>query len=448
MQNINRDLVDIINNEAKGYALYTVENRAIPNMMDGFKPVQRFMIYRALEMSKGNHAKFHKLASVAGGVADAGYHHGEVSAQEAGALMANTWNNNLPFLDGQGNFGSRLVQEAAASRYVFCRISENFRKVYKDIEIAPKHPDEEHLPPRFYLPVVPTVLLNGVKGIATGYATNILPHSFASVLECTRLALEGKLDKEPLVSFPQFKGEVIKLDEPGKYELHGKYTFTSRTQMHITEIPYSFDRAKYVEKVLDDLEDKGLITYEDDCSKAGFGFKIKFRKDYRFPEDEAAKHAKIMSDFKLIEKVSQNIVVIDDKGRLNDKFENASELINAFVKARLTYVDKRIDYMKVKSEHTFKLALAKALFIKEVNSGNIVIKGKTKAALKDELSTYQPFVGFEEQLVSMNIYHMTDDEIENLKARAHEAKKDLEYWQTTTAQTEYKLDLDALERLV
>ncbi|EQA7786864.1 DNA gyrase subunit A [Acinetobacter baumannii] len=446
MQNIERDLNDIVDNEAKAYAMYTVENRAIPNMIDGFKPVQRFMMYRAIQLAKGNKDKMHKLASVAGGVADAGYHHGENSAQEAGALMANTWNNNFPFLDGQGNFGSRLVQEAAASRYIFCRVSENFNKVFKDLEIAPEHEDKEHLPPKYYLPVIPTVLLNGVRGIATGYSTSILPHSFKSIVHCTKMALNGKLEIEPEVAFPQFNGEVRYI-EPGKYELHGVYEITSKTQMYISEIPYSWDRAKYVEKVLDPLEDAGFISYDDDCSKKGFGFKIKFRKDYKLPDDQDALDEKIKRDFKLVERVSQNIVVIDENGKLNDKFETAAPLIEHFVKVRLKFVEKRITFMKEKAEFAFKLAMAKALFIKEVNAGNIKIKGKTKGQLKEELSQTSIFVGFEEQLVSMNIYHMTDDEVENLKKKAYEAKSELEYWQSTTAKREYEKDLDELSKL-
>lgn len=442
--NINeRDLTDIINNEAKAYAIYTVENRAIPNMIDGFKPVQRFMIYRAIQMAKGDKDKFHKLASVAGGVADAGYHHGEGSAQEAGALMANDWNNNYPFLDGEGNFGSRLVQKAAASRYIFCRISDNFRKVYKDLEICPEHEDKEHAPPKYYLPVIPAVLLNGVRGIATGYATSILPHSFASIVECTKLALAGKLDKEPEVAFPQFRGRVV-CTEPGKYELHGTYKFTSKTQMYISEIPYQWDREKYVEKVLNPLEDSGLITYDDDCSKDGFGFKIKFRKEYSFPDDPEALDEKIKRDFKLIERVSQNIVVIDENGKLNDKFEKASELIKHFVEVRKTFIDKRIAYMIDKCESTFRLALAKAVFIKAVNDGEIIIKGKSKSQLKDELSENPRLVGHEDALVSMNIYHMTDDEAELLKVKAKEAKAELDYWKSTTAEVEYMKDLEEL----
>ncbi|EFW0223359.1 DNA topoisomerase, partial [Shigella sonnei] len=294
MQLNNRDLKSIIDNEALAYAMYTVENRAIPNMIDGFKPVQRFVIARALDLARGNKDKFHKLASIAGGVADLGYHHGENSAQDAGALMANTWNNNFPLLDGQGNFGSRTVQKAAASRYIFARVSKNFYNVYKDTEYAPVHQDKEHIPPAFYLPIIPTVLLNGVSGIATGYATYILPHSVSSVKKAVLQALQGKKVTKPKVEFPEFRGEVVEID--GQYEIRGTYKFTSRTQMHITEIPYKYDRETYVSKILDPLEDKGFITWDDACGEHGFGFKVKFRKEYSLSDNEEERHAKIMKD--------------------------------------------------------------------------------------------------------------------------------------------------------
>ena len=443
MQLNQRSLQSIIDNEAKEFAIYTVENRAIPNMIDGFKPVQRFVMKRALDLSRGNKEKFHKLASVAGGVADLGYHHGEGSAQDAGALMANTWNNNFPLLDGQGNFGSRLVQKAAASRYIFCRVSDNFRKVYKDLEIAPAHKDNEHVPPAFYLPVIPTVLLNGVRGIATGYATNILPHSFESIVECTRLALEGKLDKEPEVKFPKFNGKVVPTEDGG-VELHGVYKFTSATQMYISEIPYKFDRDTYVEKVLDPLEEKGLITYTDDCSKAGFGFKVKFRKDYFNGETEDERHDMIMRDFKLIEKLSQFIVVIDENGKLNDKFTKASDLIKHFVEVRKTFVEKRIEHKLNEVKEQLTLAVAKAQFIKDVVDGNIVIQGKTRKALVSELEKVDLFKVHVEKLVSMNIYHITSDEAKKLIEAAKSLKKEYKYWQETTPEAEFIKDLEEL----
>ncbi|ADG60148.1 DNA topoisomerase II [Acinetobacter phage Acj9] len=447
MQLTDRELTQIINNEAKIYAMYTVENRAIPNLIDGLKPVQRFMLYRAIQLAKGKSDKFHKLASVAGGVADAGYHHGENSAQEAGALMANTWNNNFPFLDGQGNFGSRLVQQAAASRYIFCRVSENFNKVYKDTEIAPEHEDLEHLPPRFYLPIIPTVLLNGVRGIATGYSTSILPHDFESIVRCTEQALNGETVSMPTVAFPQFRGEVY-CTEPNKYELHGTYNFTSKTQMYISEIPYQFDRAKYVEKVLDPLEDAGLITYDDDCSKEGFGFKIKFRKDYKLPTDVTELDEKIKRDFKLVERVSQNIVVIDENGKLHDRFENSAQLVEHFVKVRLSFVEKRIGFMIEKSKHAFELAYAKALFIREVTNEKIQVKGKKRSELKEELAQLPALAGFEDQLLAMNIFHMTEDEMANLLKKAKEAKEQMDYWKSTDALTEYKNDIKELKSIL
>lgn len=443
MQLNQRSLQSIIDNEAKEFAIYTVENRAIPNMIDGFKPVQRFVMKRALDLSRGNKEKFHKLASVAGGVADLGYHHGEGSAQDAGALMANTWNNNFPLLDGQGNFGSRLVQKAAASRYIFCRVSDNFRKVYKDLEIAPAHKDNEHVPPAFYLPVIPTVLLNGVRGIATGYATNILPHSFESIVECTRLALEGKLDKEPEVKFPKFNGKVVPTEDGG-VELHGVYKFTSATQMYISEIPYKFDRDTYVEKVLDPLEEKGLITYTDDCSKAGFGFKVKFRGVYNLPASTEMRHDMIMRDFKLIEKLSQFIVVIDENGKLNDKFTKASDLIKHFVEVRKTFVEKRIEHKLNEVKEQLTLAVAKAQFIKDVVDGKIVIQGKTRKALVSELEKVDLFKSHVEKLVSMNIYHITSDEAKKLVEIAKTLKKEYKYWQETTPEAEFIKDLEEL----
>lgn len=438
-----RGLKSIVDNEAKDYAIYTVENRAIPNLIDGFKPVQRFVIARALDLSRGNKDKFHKLASVAGGVADLGYHHGEGSAQEAGSLMANTWNNNYPLLDGQGNFGSRLVKSAAASRYIFCRISDNFRKIYKDTEIAPVHKDKEHVPPAFYLPVIPTVLLNGVRGIATGYSTSILPHSFSSVVECTKAALRGEF-MEPEVEFPKFNGKIVKTEDGG-IELHGTYKVLSRNSIYISEIPYKFERASYVEKVLDPLEEAGFITYDDDCSKTGFGFKVKFRKDYiSVTADEEYRHAKIMKDFKLVEKMSQYIVVIDEKGKLNDQFKTSGELIQHFVEVRKKFTAKRIEHKLEETKNSYSLASAKSEFIKKVISGEIVIQGKTRKQLISAVENFEELKPHSEKLVSMNIFHITEDEAKKLAQDAKRLMTEVKYWEKTIPEIEYLKDLEEL----
>ena len=112
-------------NEWKSFAMYTVESRAIPNMIDGLKPVQRFYLYSSLLNSKRD---FKKVSAVSGIISDYGYNHGETSAASSGQLMAATWNNNICLVEGRGSFGTRLVQEAGAARYVYNRMHQNFDK--------------------------------------------------------------------------------------------------------------------------------------------------------------------------------------------------------------------------------------------------------------------------------------------------------------------------------
>lgn len=448
----DRDLKSIIDNEAKEFALYTVEERAIPNMMDGFKPVQRFIIYSALQKSRGDKKKFHKLAGLSGSVAELGYHHGEGSAAEAGKLMANTWNNNVPFLDGQGAFGSRLIQKAGAARYVYCRISQNFFDLYKDIEISPVHPDKEHIPPKFYLPIIPTVLLNGVRGIATGYSTNILPHSLKSVVECTKLAIEGKLKKEPKVSFPQFKGDIIPTENG--VELVGKYELKGKTQLTITEIPYKWERDSYIEKVLDKLQDEGKIEYEDDSGKdektgeVRFTFFIKLKKEFGLiTDDEEAQRGQILKEFGLVQKAPQFFTVIDENGHIKDSndFKTASDLIRHFVEVRKKFYGIRIEHKKKETLDAYTIALAKAVFISMVLKDEIKISGRKKADVIKDIEAVDKLKGHSDKLISMNLYHITKEEAKKLAEQAKELKSEYEYWTKTTPEVEYKKDLDEIK---
>jgi DNA topoisomerase-2 len=163
---------ELAKNEWKEFALYTVEARAIPSMVDGMKPSQRFYLYSSI---KNTPRDFKKVESVMGTVTDYGYNHGTGSAGASGQMMASEWANNICLVEGRGSFGTRLVQTAAAPRYTQTRLHPNFHKYVKDIDLSPKHSDPEHHPPAFYIPIIPLVLANGVKGIATGFATNILP---------------------------------------------------------------------------------------------------------------------------------------------------------------------------------------------------------------------------------------------------------------------------------
>ena len=270
-------LSNVAAREWKSFAMYTVENRAIPNMIDGLKPVQRFYLYSSIQNTKRD---FKKVSAVSGIISDYGYNHGEGSAAGSGQLMAATWNNNICLVEGRGSFGTRLIQDAGAPRYVYTRLHDNFTKYVKDVDLSPVHEDPEHEPPAHYLPVIPLVLANGTKGIATGFATNILPHCPDSLAAaCEEYLRTKKIATDTIkVKFPEFSG-TVKQDplEPKRYTVTGVYEKTSKTQLTITEVPYGLDREGYV-KVLDKLEDDGdIVSYEDLCDKSGFKFTVKLK---------------------------------------------------------------------------------------------------------------------------------------------------------------------------
>ncbi|QBX32672.1 DNA topoisomerase subunit [Aeromonas phage Asfd_1] len=442
----NRYLQSIVNNEALEFAMYTVEDRAIPSMVDGLKPVQRFFMYRALEYAKQSKTKFNKVAALAGGVSEAGYHHGEASAAGAGQMIANTWNNNIPILEGDGNFGSRLVKQAAAPRYVFCRVHKNFWDIYRDLELAPAHFDPEHLPPKYYLPVIPMVLANGVKGIATGYATDIFPYSYKSLVASTIAAIKGEEIPAPVIQFPEFKGKINIIDDKS-ITVDGLYELSGQTKLVITELPVKYDRVDFV-TILDKLKETNkIVGYKEQCGE-GFRFEITLKRQDKFgdlmAEDPDKAHDKIMKMFKLRQAMSQNITVLDENGKLK-KYETAVELIRDFVKIRKEYVDQRVEYERQKAEHGRDLAWAKFKFINMVLEDKIVIKGKQKVELINELNALDEFRGFENELVGMSIYRLTEDELHKLQAEALKQTKEFEYWSDTTSDVEYINDLKSLE---
>ena len=149
-----------------------------------------------------------------------------------------------------------------------------------------------------------------------------------------------------------------------------------------------------------------------------------------------------MKDFGLIERRTQNITVINENGKL-EEFSCASDLIRRFVEVRKEYVQKRIDLKICETEEAFKLALAKAQFIKHVIDGKIVLQGKTRKQLLEEVSGTWP--DYADKLVAMNIYHITSDEAKKLALEAKSKKEEHEYWKLTDVVTEYTNDLKEIK---
>lgn len=428
----------VAKNEWLEFAMYTVEARAIPNMIDGFKPVQRFYVYSSIKNSK---TEFKKVSAVSGVVSDYGYNHGEGSAAGAGQLMAAEWANNICLVEGRGSFGTRLVQCAAAPRYTYSRLHKNFNKYIKDIDLAPSHEDPEHEPPAFYVPVIPLVLANGVKGIATGFATNILPRDPEDLARACREYVETRnVDKKVRVKFPDFSGTVTFNPEENRYYCNGVFERKSKTVILITEVPYGYDREGYVE-VLDKLEEKGdIVGYDDLCDKTGFRFEVKLKQQTSANWDDQ----KIIAAFKLSKPFTENLTVVDQRGKLKE-YSDERDLVRDFCDFRMTILQKRIDLRKEEFAEEARWLNVKMQFIRAVLDDKIKFKGHKKDSVAKQI--FENTSAIEEdidRLLRINILSLTDEMVKHLENEIKDAQKSYKYWNTTTTKDQFINDLQEL----
>jgi DNA gyrase/topoisomerase IV subunit A len=429
---------EVAKNEWLSFAMYTVEARAIPNMIDGLKPVQRFYLYSSLLNSK---TEFKKVSAVAGIISDYGYNHGESSAAGAGQLMAATWNNNLCLIEGRGSFGTRLVQEAGAARYVYTRVHKNFEKYIKDIDLAPAHDDPEHEPPAFYIPVIPLVLANGTKGIATGFATNILPRSVNDLSRaCKEYLQKGTIAKRIPVTFPEFNGSISFNQDENKYTVYGVFEKKSKTVLTIKEVPYGYDRESYV-SILDKLEEDGdIVSYEDQCDKTGFCFEVKLKQTGSSNWTDE----KIISKFKLSKSLTENLTVIGFDGKLRE-YNDERVLVKDFCDYRLGILQKRIDLRTQEEQELARWLNVKMQFIQSVLNNKIEFKNKKKDAVAQQIHTNTDAIDSDiDRLLRINILSLTDEMVKQLEQEIGECKTRLEYWLSTTPNEQFVDDLKDL----
>ena len=428
----------VAQNELLSYIKYTVTNRALPSMIDSLKPSQRFFLYSCLKNAK---KEYKKVSALAGILSDYGYAHGEVSAENAGKLMAAEWANNVCLIAGRGSFGTRQVQEAGASRYIYAKVSDNFFRHFSDMELCPEHDDPEHEPPAYYLSVLPLLLINGTRGVATGFATHILPREQDDViLAIMEYLTDGEIKTSLRIKFPDFRGTVEYDEKQEKYFARGLWEKQSKTTLYITEIPYSFDRESYI-KVLDTLEDKGLIvSYEDQTSADGFRFMVKLKQATSAKWSDA----QIVKNFKLEKPYTENITVIGPNDDLRE-YTDPKQLIMDFVDFRLSILQKRIDLKIVNTTEYIRRLTVRMEFIMAVLDNKIQFKNKKKDQIaKQILSVTSALESDIDWLLAINMLHLTKEKVDELKAEIKEAKAQLAYWKKTTPRKQYETDIEGI----
>lgn len=422
----------------RDYAMYVLESRAIPSVIDGLKPVTRKLLYAMLTEYSGRV----KVADL-GGISKHNFHHGEKSAVDAAIGMAQSWNNTAPLFEQHGNFGSRLVPASAGPRYIHVSLSKTFKKFFSDTEVAPLAFKSDNPEPAFYLPTIPWVLVNGIGGIAVGFKAEILPRALADVINATKAYLkapEAFLAANALIppTFPSFTGKTT-AKGLSQWVTQGIVKFVGKNTYSITELPVGYDRETYV-TLLNELIDKELIKdYEDECSKLGFGFRVKVT---------VAQKAVIDNDpikyFKLEKTHTEILTTMGINGKLKI-FQSVAELVGYFCDYRLTKFGDKIEYDKAEVRHSIAVMIDKRRFIQDVVDDKLVFKNTTKADMLAYIETHITPHEYGQGFIRIPLYECTQDQISKLDADIIDLKASLVGMGTLTPEKLYATRLNALK---
>ena len=440
-----KTITEFLSVEYKDFAMYSIEGRAIPSCIDGFKPSQRKVIHVANQIWKTGNEKVLKIFQLSGKVAsDVFYHHGDASLNSAIINMAQKFKNNAPLLEEDGQFGSLRSPQAGAPRYIGTKLSDNFRLMYKDFDLLNyKEEEGEKIEPEFFLPIIPTVLINGSSGIAVGFATNILNRDVKSVTDsCIKVLTEKKIE-EIAPSLREFTGDFVQDTENHKrWIIRGKIERLNTSTVKITELPPSMTFEKY-EDLLDKLcETKEIVSYDDNC-KDSIEYIIKFtRSDLEKATDE-----KLIKMFKLEEASTEIFSTLDENGKLKI-FETTSEIIEYFVAFRLSYYHKRKEFMLAKMNHDLKILSNRGRFIKAILDEKLKINNVSKALIIEGIveMNLDKIDDSYDYLLRMPIYSLTKELFEKLKEDFTTKKGEIKKLEETDPKDMYLDDLNDLKK--
>lgn len=441
---VTRTIEDFFDNEYLGYAMYVVEGRAIPSLVDGFKVSQRKIAAAASKLWKngGKPMKVFQLGGQAAALTF--YHHGSLDQTIIG--MTQEFKNSLPIFQGIGQFGSLRSPEAGAPRYIGVKFNDNFKLLYKDFDlVTPKYEEGEEIEPEFFLPVIPTVLLNGGSGIAVGFATNILNRRPVDVVDACVDALKAGTATLPLPPWVNgFHGSVELLKGTTKtWVFRGTYEVKNTSTVIITEIPPSFTYEKY-EAHLENLIEKGIIASYEDSSSDRVNYTLKFSRqnlaDY-------IKRDKLSDILKMREQETENLTTLDENRKLK-VFDKAEDLVTYFVRLRLGYYAKRKTLLLEDLNKEILLLEARATFVAAIISGAVVVAGVKKSAIVSSIAGLgiAKHEGSYDFLLSMPLYTLTQEKHADLLRKIEEVKKAKAKAEKTSPEESYLADLADLRK--
>lgn len=440
-----RKISDFLNNELKEYATDVLTNRALPSCIDSFKPTQRKIMWTAINIWKTGNEKPVRVFSIVGSVSSfAYYHHGDASCSEAVCNMNQTFKNNIPLLEGFGQYGSLRNPFHAQSRYISTKLHPNFRLIYKDFELLENQIDEGVvIEPAVYLPILPVVIINQSSSIGMAYSSNILGRNPKEVLQGCIDYLNGKKVKELKPYMTEFSGEWIRdTENRNKWYSKGVYEII-KNDVHITELPPDWTFEKY-ESYLDSLVDKKIIKDYDNNSASSVDYTLKFRKE---DLQGLIDSNKLESVLKLTSSITENFTTLDENSKLKI-FDSAEDILKYFVNFRLKYYQKRKDYLIDRYRKELMELCWRAKFIKSIIDRKLIVNNKPK----DEIVKWLEDNKFEKMnndygyLLSMQIYSLTKERYDDLMEKARQKKESLEEVMKKKPKEMYLEDLQDLKK--
>lgn len=337
---------DYIKSTSREYSIYVCESRAIPRVADGLKDAQR----KALWLIRNKGEKI-KTVSLAGEMISSGlYLHGDQSAAGSISMLAAPYVNNVPLLDGIGSFGTRVapVEGIGAPRYTYVKRGKAAQELmFHDLEIVPlkENYDGSVKEPVHFLPLIPTVLLNGVSGIAVGWSTEILPRSFKSILDATIKVLDGQKIKRLIPSYERYDVGVNHIED-NSWLFTGRVHKIDSSTAKVTELPPDLTLEKFKER-LNTFEDEGKISSYSDRSTKIIDITIKFSRG----QIKTWSDSQLIDFLKLSQKKTERIVVIDWNGQSIRQYGTAEALLTDFVEWRLGWYEARYKKFLEKDEY-------------------------------------------------------------------------------------------------
>ena len=374
------------------YAMSVIASRALPDVRDGLKPVQRRILYSMIELNNGPDKPHRKCARIVGDTMGKYHPHGDSSIYGALVNMAQDWSFRYPLVDGHGNFGSVDGDGAAAMRYTEARLSKISMEMLADInkdtvDFVPNFDETEKepvvLPSRY-----PNLLVNGTTGIAVGMATNIPPHNLREVISAVVKIIDNRVEENrdtdidevlPLVKAPDFPTGAVILGTRGAEEAYrtgrGKIIVRAvtnidtlpngKSQIIVTELPYMVNKAKLIEKIAELHKEKkidGITDLRDESSREGMRVVIELRRDVNanIVLKKLYKHTQLQDSYGMI-----MLALVNNE----PKIMNLLDMLKYYLKHQEDVVPRRTKYDLNKAEerdHILQGLLIALDFIDEV----------------------------------------------------------------------------------